>query len=475
MAIHFWSRNLFLHQVARTIRKARRRARPAIEALEDRWCLSTFTVTNSANSGVGSLRWAVGKANAAPGATTIKFASSVTEIVLQGNLIGQGGLELGNTMAPITIQAPARGVIVEGNFVTGANDHVDNVFTIDSGVRASFSNLLIGGGFDEDPFTGGGGMLNDGTVTLTGCKFVANYAGDGGSGLDNQGSATLVNCSFNDNTAGNGSYGALYNGGTAKLTNCTFSDNTAEPNVFLGSGGGGGGLYNDGKVTLANCTFTDNTAQYGGGLYNDATAKLTNCTFSHDTATEYGGGVYNNATMNLTNCTFNRDLAGPNYYGGGLYNNDDAALVSCTFANCSATYGGGVSNEYYLSLINTIVARNTATGGGPDVYNDTSVSNGNYFVTLTSRGHNLIGETDDTSDWVGTDLVGTIAKPLDPNLGLLASNGGPTQTIALLPGSVAIGKGTRVQGITTDQRGFPLDNPPDIGAYQTQKGRHSSV
>ena len=57
----------------------------------------------------------------------------------------------------------------------------------------------------------------------------------------------------------------------------------------------------------------------------------------------------------------------------------------------------------------------------------------------------------------------------DPELGPLANNGGPTQTMALLPGSPAIGAGTAVSGVTTDQRGQPLDTPtPDVGAYQAQ-------
>ncbi len=56
------------------------------------------------------------------------------------------------------------------------------------------------------------------------------------------------------------------------------------------------------------------------------------------------------------------------------------------------------------------------------------------------------------------------------SLGLapLAFYGGPTQTMALLAGSAAIGKGIAVRGITTDQRGFALDSPIDIGAFQTQ-------
>ena len=53
--------------------------------------------------------------------------------------------------------------------------------------------------------------------------------------------------------------------------------------------------------------------------------------------------------------------------------------------------------------------------------------------------------------------------------GALGNYGGPTETMALLPGSPAIGAGIALSGVTTDQRGEPLDSPaPDIGAYQTQ-------
>ena len=103
------------------------------------------------------------------------------------------------------------------------------------------------------------------------------------------------------------------------------------------------------------------------------------------------------------------------------------------------------------------MAENTATTGGPDAQGD----------SVTSLGNNLVGEIDGSSGWIDSDLTGTIARPLDPLLAPLGDYGGPTETIALLPGSPAIGAGTAVSGITTDQRGFPLDSPPDIGAFQT--------
>ena len=62
----------------------------------------------------------------------------------------------------------------------------------------------------------------------------------------------------------------------------------------------------------------------------------------------------------------------------------------------------------------------------------------------------------------------TLLNVAAPGLGVLGSYGGSTQTVALLPGSPAIGAGVAVTGVTTDQRGDPLDSPkPDIGAFQT--------
>ena len=102
-----------------------------------------------------------------------------------------------------------------------------------------------------------------------------------------------------------------------------------------------------------------------------------------------------------------------------------------------------------MTLNDTIVA-NSLSGG--DIYSD-------YVGWKGSN--NLIG--DGKSD---TGLSGTITG--NPDLGPLAWNGGPTQTMALLTGSPAIGKGVAL-AVTTDQRGFALDSPvPDIGAFQYQ-------
>ncbi len=104
-------------------------------------------------------------------------------------------------------------------------------------------------------------------------------------------------------------------------------------------------------------------------------------------------------------------------------------LTNCTSSGNSATSGsgGGIGQSWYgtVTLGNTIVAGNTATASGPDV-----------FGAMVSQGYNLIGETDGSTGSVAFDLTDTVASPLDPHLGPLANNGGPTMTMALLPGSV---------------------------------------
>ena len=221
--------------------------------------------------------------------------------------------------------------------------------------------------------------------------------------------------------------GGLYNNGTTTLTNCVVSGNSAMDD--------GGGLYNNGTTTLTGCTISGNSAMNsGGGLDNDGMANLTDCTISGNAAMDDGGGLANffsDATLTLTNCTVTSNIASG---GGGLY-------------------GGAATN-----LSNTIVAGNTVENGpADDIYGDTS-----------SGSHNLIGTGGSGGITGGSD--GNIVLTSLTALGLapLGEYGGPTETVALLPGSAAIGAGTAASGITTDQRGEPLDSSPDIGAFQSQ-------
>ena len=84
-------------------------------------------------------------------------------------------------------------------------------------------------------------------------------------------------------------------------------------------------------------------------------------------------------------------------------------------------------------------------------------------------GNNLIGISDGSTGFTTSTLVGTSGHSIDPKLGPLASNGGPTKTMALKSGSPAIRAGIFVSDVTTDQRGVArhTNHNPSIGAYES--------
>jgi hypothetical protein len=240
--------------------------------------------------------------------------------------------------------------------------------------------------------------------------------------------------------------------------------NTSETEAIIGPAKGvtisGGGLSRvfqvDSGVSafLSGLTISGGTASVGGGLDNQGTATLTDCTISGNSATTgNGGGLDNQGTATLTNCTISGNSA---IAGGGLDNLGTLSLTNTTVGSNTATKtGGGLLGIGTTTLTNTIVAGNSAPVA-PDVAH-----------TATSLGYNLIGKTDGSSGWVASDLTGTVASPLNPLLGSLANNGGPTPTMALLNGSPAINAGTSAGAPPADQRGDARVNAVDIGAFES--------
>ncbi len=222
----------------------------------------------------------------------------------------------------------------------------------------------------------------------------------------------------------------------ATVTACTFSNDSAG-----GAGGAGGVTLNQGRgATVTACTFSNDSAPQGGGMDNTGTATLTNCTFSNDSAfTSAGGGIWNPAGASIT-------------------------VTNCTIANNSALKGsgGGIWNgQGTLILTNTIVAQNTAAVPGRDVDNSGTVT----------TDHDLIGKGAGSGiSKRGGNIVGKGNSAIDPRLGPLKDNGGPTQTLALLRDSPAIGHADDAAAPPTDQRGHPHTNHfgghTDIGAYE---------
>ena len=173
-------------------------------------------------------------------------------------------------------------------------------------------------------------------------------------------------------------------------------------------------------------------------------------TVAGNTAGIQGGGIVDAGVAVLTNVTVSGNSV-PGNGTGGVYNpNDDLTITNSTITGNSATHTGGFRSLSTATIKNTIVANNI----GPDC-------SGNVG-SITSAGHNL--DSDNTCDLTaGGDLPG-----VNPMLGPLADNGGPTQTRALLPGSPAIDAGDNNGCPPTDQRGVarPSGDSCDIGAFE---------
>ena len=215
----------------------------------------------------------------------------------------------------------------------------------------------------------------------------------------------------------------------------------------------GGGVYdNDGTIDLSGCTISANTASSGAGLFIDGNGTLVACALVGNSS---GGNLDNENAVTLTNCTL-ADSA-----GFGLLNDyGTATLIACTV---TGNQNQGLANYYSngtgtITLTDTIVAGNTSGNAAADI--------GGLAPQDVTGTYNLVG----TGGSGGLTNDGTnVLDVSDPGLAALGDYGGSTQTVALLPGSPAIGAGTAVSGVTTDQRGLPLDSPtPDIGAFQSQ-------
>jgi hypothetical protein len=301
--------------------------------------------------------------------------------------------------------------------LTVSGNNASRVFNVAAGTTDAISGLTISNG-KPDHLDSGAGILNAGNLTVSNCSISNNYLpGDPASGAAGGGIASF---------------------GILTVSNSTISGNTA------GGEMGGGGIYNAGSLTVTGSTLSGNSGLDGGGILDfNGTATIVDSTFSANSAADMGGGIDAlGGPTSVVNCTVSGNKAG--YAGGGL----GSGLVD------------QVSNQAAFNLLDTIVAGNTAATKkqGPDL-----------ACILESSGYNLIGNPLGGSGFVATDLL-----KVNPKLGPLQNNGGPTQTMALLIGSAAIDAGDpNAAGLPAyDQRGPGYARVAagrvDIGAFEVQ-------
>lgn len=256
-------------------------------------------------------------------------------------------------------------------------------------------------------------------------------------------------------------------GATAILSDLTLTNGS-----HATSWGGALNVVNASVVTLERCTVSNSTsALQGGGIYvNNGTLNVVSSTISGNTATTVGGGAIAtgtsvaNATVNVTNSTISGNM-GTN--GGAMLFGSNAvvSLLHTTVTNNTSAQGPNVwSGGGAVTVANSLIAANQINTGHADV--------GGAF---TSNGGNLIGDGGPATGFThGTnnDQVGNGAAPINPLLGPLQDNGGPTLTHMILNGSPAINAGlvANLPIDTNDQRGYPnlrqRGPAPDAGAIE---------
>ena len=303
--------------------------------------------------------------------------------------------------------------------LTVSGNNSNRVFSLSGVPYATISGLTIANGSAADK--GGGIFSLETTLRVSDCAIAGNHASVGGAIGQQGGDLTVLRSTISANGSINSGGGIDVTYGTLKLLDSAVIGN--------GSGGTyGGGIFIAGTLLMTNSTVSSNFGEFGGGICAPlGESFIVNSTISSNSASQSGGGIY--------------------------------------FTPSRA--------EDKMILRNTLVAGNSAPNG-PDCSSPISP-----LQPITSLDYNLIQNTNGCTI---TNLIAHNIYNLDPKLGPLADNGGPTPTHALLPDSPAIDQGSS-GGLATDQRGLPrIFNFPayfdaadgsDIGAYELQERAQS--
>ena len=459
------------------------------------------------------------------------FISGLT--VTTGNAPSGAGI---NVAGNATVELD--NIIVSNNISNGVNPtDGGGGINVDNGTNVIISNSIITA--NQAAINGGGiNVINGSLVSLINSNVTLNSAGFDGGGVYNSGSVIAIStttisqnscltngggvniidsidCSITDSLIALNSNSTTGNGGGINIANSAviISTTTIDQNNSVNDGGGCN-ILDSSIVSFRDCIITSNAADefnLGGGISADSSVIILLRTTVNGNSSGSGRGVGTiNSLTNITDSTISNnfhpdpDVTGS---GGGIFISDPASvslinnstisgnlcttgggifvigptapvtLLNVTISNNIAFVGGGISVDATIitaivNVGNTIIADNiVGAGGNPDV-DGTCVSNGN----------NLIGDGTGSTGFingVNGDQVGTSATPIDPVLGPLFNYGGPTETMALLPGSPAIDTGNNAlnpPGNFFDQRGPPfrrisplIGGTIDIGAFEFQQ------
>lgn len=360
---------------------------------------ASLIVTNTNDSGAGSLRQAI--ADAASGDTITFSLPNPSTITLASQLTIDKNLTItGPGVSQLTIS---------GNNTT-------RVFSVPAGITLNLSGVTVANG--NAGSDSGGGIENRGTVAVSNSTFTGNKGHFGGAILTVDGSLTVSGSTFTGNSAF--SAGAIEQiNGTATVSNSTFTGNSAEGesgaidnfeatmtisgSTFTGNstGGDGGAVSNffDSTLTLSNSTFTGNSAAGKGGAINDlfSTTRISNNTFTNNTAAD-GGGIYTLPDdLRLSSNRFINNRPGGNCSGVEDFNDNGGNRTddrTCPFRS--------VPDDIRLSPSSVAEERPVGTTVGTL---STEAFGGSYTYALVSGA----GDTDNGSFTISGTILKTAA------------------------------------------------------------------
>jgi hypothetical protein len=476
-----------------------------------------------------SLRDAILKANsestpATPAPVVIGLGAHEYDLTLPPDGVEDGvDGDLLVTASNLTIRGAGAGqTIIKAYFPAG---QFDRVFHVAQGASLTLNGVTIEDGNPQDSSVDvgkGGGILEDDNSTLdVENSVITNNQAITGGGI------YLKNTTTYDLNS--------IVGNPLTINNSTISNNTAtgQPGQSgqVGGAGLGGGVYLElvgvgSQAIIENSTFSGNRAI--GGMGGDGSQSFVSSGGAGGNGgTGEGGGLYVKQTIfidvygvdNGNNCLIGNDTFASNTATGGAGGAGGTGFIS-NGANGSGGDGFGGASRFFEvpdpsgqkiypdALVNDTIAANTASGGvgggsflagfgasgigiGGGAYTEPTFGVQAQNTILAHNSAQIGPEMEGTIDSGGTNLIFrptgiTITRApgipadltsVDPKLAPLASNGGPTQTMAIAPGSPAIGAGTAVSNTeviappfpATDQRGYPRTSSGgsvDIGAYE---------
>ncbi len=520
-----------------------RRAVLRAEQLEDRTTPATFTVSTLADAGAGSLRDAITRANdeaTNPGADTIVFAAGVRGGAV--NLTTFTNLADSTTDPAVPQPVGPTALIVSsqiviggtGELVTRSGATAFRLFQVTAAGNLTLEQLTLSNGLAQGGAGGGlsgfgsggggaaglgGAVYNQGTLSIFGCALIGNQAvgganidgvtGGGGGGLGGpaaagghggppNGGGIGNNGGFGGGAGGGGGAAAAFfggfggggGGGGSKDGGLggfggggggsnsfggvggvgMFGGGVGGGGMFGGGGGGagmGGAVFNQGgTITIANSTITGNTAKGGGSTGGHAAGA----------GSGFGGGLFNlNGAVTLTNDTIVRNTVAAGTATNGALVGQAAGGAMYNLSLSVPAYIGGPSatatQTATVIVVNSILA---LSSGGSDVANNQQSG----AATINATGPNIVSVA--VVNTLGT-VSGTPFTVANPLLGPLKTNGGPTQTMALLSGSPALNVGSNAAVTAanfgggppfTDQRGGGFNRiwngTVDLGAFEVE-------